>query len=214
MWNQFAGFLPELISALIVLIIGLLLASALGKLAAKIISLAKLDDLLAKTGLSQKADNAGLPISLSGLIGWIVKWFFVVFTLIAVADILNWSQVTSFLSAVALYIPNVLIAVIILTVGLIVAQFVYNVVERGIKVSKAPTAAVKPLAALSKWAIIVFTLMAALIQLGVATSLIEILFTGLVAMLALAGGLAFGLGGKDKASKWLEAIEREISKKD
>jgi len=214
MWTQFTDFLPELLSALIVLVVGLLIAAALGKLAAKIISLAKLDDLLAKTGLTQKAENAGLPISLSGIFGWLVKWFFIVVILIAVADILQWSQITSFLNAVALYIPNVLIAVIILTVGLIVAQFVYNVVEKGIKVSKAPTSAVKPLAALSKWAIIIFTLMAALIQLGVATSLIEILFTGLVAMLALAGGLAFGLGGKERASRWLDVIEREISKKD
>ena len=210
-WDKFVSFVPELLSALIVLIIGLLIAASLGKLVAKLIKTLKLDDLIDKSGILEKMEAGGLGFSLSGLIGWLVKWFFIVVILIAVADILSWDQVTDFLSAVALYIPNVLIAVIILTVGLIVGQFIHNIVEQGIKVSHAPMASAKALAAISKWAIIIFTIMAALIQLGVAVRLIEILFTGLVAMLALAGGLAFGLGGKDKAAKWLEAIEREVS---
>ena len=89
------------------------------------------------------------------LVGWIVKWFFIVVILIAVTDFLGWTQVTDFLSEVALYIPNVIIAVVILTVGLVMGQFVHNVVEKSIKVSGAPTPAYKPLAALSKWAIII-----------------------------------------------------------
>lgn len=210
-WDKFVSFVPELLSALIILIIGLMIAASLGRLVAKLIKALKLDDLINKSGLLDKMEAGGLGFSLSGLIGWLVKWFFIVVILIAVADILAWDQITDFLSAVALYIPNVFIAVIILTVGLIVGQFIHNIVEQGIKVSRVPTSSAKALAAISKWAIIIFAIMAALIQLGVAVRLIEILFTGLVAMLALAGGLAFGLGGKDKASKWLEAIEREVS---
>ncbi|MFH1866557.1 MAG: hypothetical protein ABIJ81_00515 [Patescibacteria group bacterium] len=213
MWDKFTDFLPELLVAIIVLIVGLLIAAALGRVAAKLIRLVKLDDLLSRTGVSQKAESAGVQFSLSGLVGWIVKWFFIIVVFIAVADILSWVQVTDFLTAVALYIPNVLIAVIILTVGIIVGQFIHDVVEKAIHVSKAPTTSAKTMAALSKWSIVIFSIMAALIQLGVAVRLIEILFTGLVAMLAIAGGLAFGLGGKEKASKWLEAIEKEVSRR-
>ncbi len=212
-WYRLAEFLPDLLLAIIVLAIGLLLAGWLGKLANKIITFIKLDEALAKSGFSPKVEAAGIKFNLASLIGWLVKWFFIVVVLITVADILNWKQITEFLNAVVLYIPNVFIAIIILTVGLVAAHFVYNVVERTISVSKAPVVTIRPLATLSKWSIVIFAILAALVQLGIATSLIEILFTGLVAMLALAGGLAFGLGGKEKASRWLDAIERELSQK-
>lgn len=212
-WMRFTDFLPEFITALIVLTVGLLIAGLLGKLVAKIISIIKLDDLLAKAGFTSAVEDMGVNFTLSRLVGWVVKWFFVVVTLIAVADILGWEEVNGFLNAVVLYIPNVFVAVIVLIIGVIAGQFVHGIVEKAVHVSQAPISASRPLAALAKWAIIIFAIMAALVQLGVATSLIEILFTGLVAMLAIAGGLAFGLGGKEKAAKWLDAIEREVSRR-
>lgn len=214
MWANLLSFLPEFLIALIVFIIGLIVAVSLGKLAAKIIYWIRLDDLVKSTGLVEKCEALGLRFTLSSIVGWIVKWFFVVVVLLAVTNFLGWAQVTDFLSEVAMYLPNVLIAVVILTVGLVMGQFAHNVVEKAIKVSQTPTMAYKPLAALSKWSIIIFALLAALVQLGIATALIQILFTGLIAMLAIAGGLAFGLGGKEKASKWLDAIEKEVSKKE
>ncbi len=212
-WVRLTEFLPDLLLAIIVLVIGLLLAGWLGKLATKLINFLKLDDILTKSGFSPKVEAAGVKFNLAALTGWLVKWFFVIVVLITVTDILDWKQITEFLNAVVLYIPNVFVAIIILTIGLMTAHFVYNIVERAISVSKVPSVTIKPLAALSKWSIVIFAILAALVQLGVATSLIEILFTGLVAMLALAGGLAFGLGGKEKASKWLDVIERELSQK-
>lgn len=214
MWATVIAFIPAFMSAVIVLVFGLVVASALGLVARRLARMLKLDDILARIGLTQKAAAMGMPFTFSRVVGWLVKWFFIVVVLMAVANILNWTQVTGFLNAVAFYIPNVIIAVVIITIGLVVGQFVHNVVEQAIKVSKAPTSAGKFLAALAKWAIIVFAAMAALIQLGIAARLIEILFTGLVAMLALAGGLAFGLGGKERAGRWLESIEHEISRRD
>lgn len=213
MWATIIGFIPNFMSAIVVLVFGLLVASGLGHLASRLTRIFKLDDILTRIGFTQKAAAYGVHFSISRIVRWLVKWFFITVVLIVVAQVLGWVQVTSFLQAIALYIPNVLIAVVILTVGLIAGQFIHNVVEQTIKTSKAPTAAGKPLAAVAKWAIIMFTAMAALSQLGVATRLIEILFTGLVMMLALAGGLAFGIGGKDRAAHWLEAIEREFSRR-
>ncbi len=212
MWATMIAFIPDFMSAVIVLIFGLVAASGLGQLAKRLTRALKLDDILTRIGFTQKAASLGINFTLSRLVGWLVKWFFVIVVLIAVAEVLGWAQVTSFLHDVALYIPNVIVAVIILTVGLIAGQFVYGVVEQALRISKAPATASKPLAAIAKWAIVIFAFMAALIQLGVATQLIEILFSGLVAMLALAGGLAFGLGGKERAARWLEAIEREFSR--
>jgi hypothetical protein len=153
-------------------------------------------------------DHLGTQFKVSTLIGWVVKWFFIVVTLLAVVNILNIPQVSSFLDQVLLYIPNVVVAIIILALGLIAGNFFYNVVNRAATASHMSAAAVSGLAALAKWAIVIFALMAALVQLGIAAGLIQILFTGFVAMLALAGGLAFGLGGRDKAARWLDKIDQ------
>lgn len=213
MWDRLIGFIPQFLSAVIVLIIGLLVAAALGRLVKSLVAMTRVDELIKRSGMPQKMEGSEVTLTLSGVLGWLVKWFLIIVVLMAVAEILNWTQIISFLNDVALYIPNVLIAVVILAVGVIVGQFIYKVVEEAITVSRTPSSAARPIAAVSKWAIVIFSLMAALIQLGVANSLIEILFSGLVAMLAIAGGLAFGLGGKEKAAKWLDAIEHEVSRR-
>ena len=128
-------------------------------------------------------------------------------------EMLKLTPVTTFLIGITLYIPNVLVAILILIIGIVIGHFIYEVVEKSIKVSKLPTTSAKPLAALSKWAIILFALMAALIQLGIAVTLVETFFTGLVGMIALAGGLAFGLGGKEMAAKFLEDAAKGLKKK-
>jgi hypothetical protein len=206
-WNQLLNGLPTFVAALVVLIVGILIASFLGKLAKKLVSYAQVDSLVGKTGVQ---DQLGTRVSISDLIGWIVKWFFIIATLLAVVNILNIEQVTSFLEQVLLYIPNVVAAVIILALGLIAGNFFHDVVERATTASGMSEASVGALSAIAKWAIVIFSLMAALVQLGIAAELIQILFTGFVAMLALAGGLAFGLGGRDKASKWLDKVDRPL----
>jgi hypothetical protein len=206
-WNQLLNGLPTFVAALVVLIAGILIASFLGKLAKKLVGYAQVDSLVGKTGVQ---DQLGTRVSIGDLIGWIVKWFFIIVTLLAVVNILNIEQVTSFLEQVLLYIPNVVAAVIILALGLIAGNFVHDVVERTSSASGMSNASVGALSAIAKWAIVIFSLMAALVQLGIAAELIQILFTGFVAMLALAGGLAFGLGGRDKASKWLDKVDRPL----
>ena len=127
----------------------------------------------------------------------------------AATDILKLVQVTNFLNSIILYLPNVVVAAVILAVAFLVANFVYAVVKGSTKVAGLVSATL--LATIAKWAIVIFGFLAALIQLGIATSLINTLFIGFVAMLALAGGLAFGLGGKDEAATILRKIRQEIT---
>lgn len=203
LWAKIVAFVPEILGALLVLIIGLILAHGLSKLAHKLIELTKVDDLIKKIDATKKLKQAGVKLSFSALIAWIIKWFIIVVTLIAVVDILNLQEVAAFLQQVAEYLPKVIVAVVILAIGLVVGQFAYDVIEKSAKTAHITKHTADTLAGLAKWAIVIFTLMTSLIQLGVATSLIEILFTGLVAGLALAFGLSFGLGGKEHAAKWL-----------
>jgi hypothetical protein len=212
LWENFLAYIPWLLGVIAVLIIGIIIAAALGRLAKKIIDMLKIDQVIRKTGLSKKMSKMGLKFSVSEIIGWLVKWFFILVTLIAVVQLLNLTALTNFLIKITLYIPDVLIAIIILAIGIIIGHFIYEIVEKSTKASNLPKTSAKPLAALAKWSIIIVALMAALVQLGIAYALVQTFFTGLVAMVALAGGLAFGLGGKDMASKLLEKTFKEFKK--
>lgn len=208
-WAKIVGLVPEILGALIVLAIGLVIASGLGQLVKKLVHLTRVDVLFSKVGVAKRFDDVGVKFSVSGVVGWIVKWFFIIVTLIAVVDILKLAQVTKFLQDVAFYIPNVIVAIIILVIGLVIGQFAHQIVEKSSKASHLTETAGDALAALAKWSIVIFALLASLTQLSIATDLIKILFTGFVAMLALALGLAFGLGGKEKANRFLDHLGKQ-----
>jgi small-conductance mechanosensitive channel len=208
--NDVISVVPSIIAAIVVLFIGLFIASILGHLTRKLIDLTRLDAFLHKSAGLGKLKEKGMNVSASAIVGWVVKWFFIIVTFIAVADILRWPQLTSFFEAVALYLPNVIIAILILLVGFILGNGLRDVVVKAVKASSFTDSSAGLLGTVARWAVIVFAIMATLTQLGVASDLVKILFTGFVAMLALAGGLAFGLGGRDYAAEWLNKVKKEI----
>ncbi len=210
--NLLAGVLaalPQIVGAVVVLVIGLVIAWALCLVVEKIISAVKIDDLMDTLQVTSFFKKMGVSFKLSALIGWLVKWFVIVVFLIAAADILGWSQITLFLNDVVDYIPNAIIAIVILLVGIVLGSFVNRVVRTA--VSASGLGGEDLLAGISKWAIFVFALIAALQQLGIATILLQTITTGIVAMLALAGGLAFGLGGQEDAKRFLSKLRKDIS---
>lgn len=211
LWAEAVLFLPKLLFALIVFLLGLIIANLLRAAVEKIIRVLHIDELVEKIEVKAFFRRAGINLNVAGLLGWIVKWFIIIVALIAAADALEWDQVTVFLSMVVAYIPNVLIAVIILLVGIILANFVQEIVKSALDAAKMASS--QFLAGLSRWAIVVFSFMAALVQLGIAEELIQVLFTGFVAMIALAGGLAFGLGGRDHASRVLNQLSKDLTEK-
>lgn len=209
LWLGFAGFFPRLLGAVVVFIIGMLVAMALRSLVAKISDLLHLDTLAEKIELKGSLAKAGINLKVGALLGWLVKWFVVIASLLAATDILDWTQISDFLKQVVFYLPNVFIAVVIFLAGIVLADFTRRVVHHAVEAAGLSSSDF--VAGISKWAILIFTLMAALVQLQVAESLIRTLFTGLIGMLALAGGLAFGLGGRDQASRFLERLRKDIS---
>lgn len=200
-------FLPNFIAALIVLIIGILVAASLAKIIKKLIELTRIDKLLDKLGVNDAFKAFG-KISVGGIIAWLVKWFLIVVVLMAVADILQMSQINEFLKQVAGFLPNVVIAVVVMMIGFVGGNFVYEIVYRSVKAAKMHSP--RFLANAAKWSIIIFALMASLIQLNIAAALVQTLFTGFIAMMAIAGGIAFGLGGKEKAGEWLDSLEKKL----
>lgn len=212
LWQRFIDFLPALIGAVLVLLIGWVIANAVGKAARKLMEKIRADKAAEKLGFDGKIIGGDLHMTISALFGGIVKWFLILVFVMAAADILKLNQVTSFLDSILLYIPNVIVAIVILAVVFLLGNFVYGVVKGSTRAAGVMSATL--LAAVSKWAIIIFGFFAALIQLGVASSLVGTIFVGIVSMLALAGGLAFGLGGKEEeAALILRRIREEISEK-
>ena len=206
-WNNIMSFLPTLLLAIVILVIGLVLASLLGNLVAKITRGLKVDKLLNTIGLTEKLKDAEVNFSLSGLFGWVVKWFIIIAVLLTVSNMLALDTVSDFLKQVLLYIPNVLVSIVILTIGLVVGNFTAELVEKTVKMSDfISNSSVRILRTVTKWVIVLFAIMAALTQLGIAPQLIQVFFTGVIMMFALAGGLAFGLGGQESARKVIDKI--------
>lgn len=210
-WQEVIVFIPLVIVALLVFILGLVVAKGLGSLVEKVLLAAKLDQGLAKTGLRAFFDRAGVQLNSARFFGELVKWFTILAFLMASADILKLSAVTGAIEKLLFYFPKVVVAAVVM----IVTLFFANVSQRLVKsaVSGASLRHGGFVSALVKWSVVVFGLLIALRELQIASDIINILFTGLVAMLAISGGLAFGLGGKDFAHDLLEGLRREIEER-
>ena len=208
LYIRLIDFLPSFIVAVIVLVVGLIVAIFVAKLVRQVLVSVKLDEVADKLGMDEVSNRTGMKMSVSGAIAWLVKWFLLLAIFLAATDILGLTQISEFLNSVLKYIPNVIAAAGIMLVGTMVAHFVARLVRNSVKAAGLHSADL--LGSITQWAIVVFTFLATLDQLGVASAFVQTLFTGIIAMLAIAGGLAFGLGGKEHASKVLDMIEKDI----
>lgn len=208
-WMSIAAFIPTLFGSLLVFFIGLVIAVTLGQLVEQVVRGLKIDNLLRKLDVEKTIERAGWKMDSATFFGSLVKWFFIVVFLLAAANILGLSQVGDFLRDVLLYIPNVVIAALILIIAAVVSDIVQRLLHGSIMAMDHRGTMVIPMV---RWSIWIFALIAALLQLGVAVTLIQTLVTGLVAAIALATGLAFGLGGKDAAAQFIDRMKSEMKK--
>ena len=203
-WVRFASFVPNLVGALLVLIIGLIVAAGLGAIIEKAFEALRLDSFLEKLGLKPYFDRAGLRLRAAYFLGRLVYWFIAIAFLLAVSDSLGLYALSGFLNSVLAYMPNVIAAVLIMLATVVLGNFVRGIVMASVMGAKLR--APHFLGTLTWWSIVVFGFLAALSQLNIAVTIIQSIVTGFIAMLALAGGLAFGLGGKDYANHLLNKL--------
>lgn len=205
-WNQIMLFIPKLLGAIIVFIVGWIIATIVYKLIYQIFRATRLDYHLERTGPHQALSSIGIKGGITMLLAKIIKWIIIVIFLAASIEVLQISQLSALANNIVLFIPNIFVAVVIFIVGLIAARLLFDIVHAAVLASRLPNTIAGLLANLVKWIVLVFALMAALVQVKIASNLILILFTGFVAMMAIAGGLAIGLGGQDKVRDWLNKI--------
>lgn len=209
--RAFLSYLPNLFGAIIIFSLGLIIAGIVKNVALKLLEITQLEPFSEKVGISTALKRAGATITPSELLGQIVRWAVVLVFLNPTVEILGLSQAAELINQVLLYIPNVIIAVLILMFGVIFADLTSQFVKGTAAALGAGTS--NALEVITKYAIIMFVVLAALSQLGIAERLIATLFTGFVAMLSIAGGLAFGLGGKDLASEILQTLKRSLEER-
>ena len=197
-WAGVINIIPSLIGAIIVLIIGTIIASALKTLVEKILDTVKLDNLLKKLDIEKYFQRANVSLNSGKFFGVLVYWFTAIVFILVAADVLKLEGFSQFLRQVVLYAPNIILAALIMLATIVVANFLRSLIKSS--VAGAKLHASKFLGTATWWATIIFGALAALIQLGIAPALLNTIITGIVAMLAIAGGIAFGLGGKDYAT--------------
>ncbi|KND51122.1 MAG: Small-conductance mechanosensitive ion channel-like protein [Parcubacteria bacterium C7867-001] len=202
-------FIPNLIVAIIIFVVGWLIGAGLGRVVAQVISSLRVDAALRAAGVEKVMERAGFKLNSGAFLGMLVKWFFIVVFLVAALDVLGLTQVTIFLRAVVLgYLPQVIVAVLILLVAAVVADAAQRVVSGAAATANMRSANL--LGSIARWSIWIFAVLAALNQLQVATGFVQTLFTGVVVAVALALGLSFGLGGQASAAKFLDKMREEI----
>ena len=203
--NAFLNAVPLVIGALLIIVIGWIVAGLLARITTAVLRRVGADRLFAEHS-GRVYGNRTQDIKPSVVAGELVKWLIRLVFLVAAANVLGLTQVSELLNDVLLWIPNLIVAAIILLVAPLLARFVRGAIEVGageMGFTNAPL-----LGRIAEIAIGAFAVIIAINQIGIAANLVNTLFIGLVAALALAFGLAFGLGGRDVAAqltqRWYE----------
>jgi len=212
LWWGFIQFTPKLLLAIILFVIGWILGNLVAKAFEHVFSSLKIDSLFHSIGLGNLLKKAGMSLNSGYFLGQVAKWFMIIVFLLPSLNLVGLDYIASFLRYDVLgFLPRVVVAAFVLIIAAYVANLTSGTVVASAKAVNVTSA--KALGAIAKYAIWIFALIIALGQLGVAEAYMSILFTGIVAMLALSGALAFGLGAKDHASRLISRLGEEVSER-
>ena len=206
-------YLPQFLAGLVLLLIGLAVAALLKEVVLRFLHFLKVEDWFSDVNswFNQiRSEKVVKGRVWPNLLAELVRWTVVILFLVPAAEAWGLPRVTDLLNQLLLYIPNVFVAVVAGFVGLVFANLVFDIVRHASR--GLGSASSNLLGTVARYAIVFFTTLVVLNQLGVAADLIRILFTGIVAMLALAGGLAFGLGGQESARKAVAEFLKRVEK--
>lgn len=208
LWQAFLSFIPVLVGAIIVFVIGWFISIGVGKLITEILKKLRFNQLFEKGGWKGALEKAEIKVDAAGFFGAIIKWVLVIVFLLAAVEILGFVQFAEFLKSILAYLPNVIVAALIFVVTVILVDIVEKVVRVAVESIKVGFG--QMVSAVIKWSIWIFAIIMILYQLGIGRPFMETLFTGLVAMLVISLGIAFGLGGKEVAAEILQDLKRKL----
>ena len=211
MLTRIMAYLPVLLGALIILIVGWLVAKAIRRLVDWLLKTVRFDSLADKAGISEILRKGDLKISAREVVSSIVYWLVIIMVLVMTVDALGLPKSSDILESLFAYIPKVIAALLVLIVAMFLASFVSGIVRTAAGNANLPKPEI--LAGICRWAIIIFAVTISLEQLGIAPLLVTATFNIVLGSICLALALAFGLGGKDAAAKYLEELRQKRSGK-
>ncbi len=208
------SYIPTILAAFIVFIVGVILAGWLKVITVKLLETIKLSAIVKKSGFEPFLEKAEIKIKIEEILGGIVKWLVILVFFVTTVNILGLTTVSLVLNNLLGYLPRIISAVLVLTVGVLLAGLVESVVKGALAQVDLKTA--RLLGKISSYLVVIFVTLAAINELQVAQSFVNTLFMGFIGMMALGFGLAIGLGAKDLVAKildeWYRSFRREIKK--
>ena len=210
MLTRIANFVPILIGALVILIVGWIVAKIIKGLVNRILAVIRFDVIAEKAGVSNILSKGGIKLTARQMISGLAYWLVMIMVLVMVVNALGLTVASQLLEGLLAYIPKVIAAIFVLVLGMFLGNIVSGIIRTTASNANLP----KPemLGNISQWAIVIFAATISLVQLGIAPLLVASTFNILFGGICLALSLAFGLGGKDIAAKYLEDLRKRHSK--
>jgi len=209
MLTKILSYLPVLLGALIILIVGWIVAKTIRRMVDWLLKTARFDTLADKTGISEILRKGDLEISAREVLSGLVYWLVIIMVLVMAVDALGLPKASDVLASLFAYVPKVITALLVLVVAMFLARFVSGIVRTAAGNADLPKPEI--FAAVSRWAIIIFAVTISLGELGIAPFLVATTFNIILGGVCLALSLAFGLGGKDAAARYLEELKKKRS---
>ena len=210
MLASMASYVPNLISALLILIVGWIFAKVVREVSHRILQSIKFESISQKAGISEVLSKGGIRIGASEIISRLVYWFIMIIVMVMTLNVLGLTVASQLLEKITAYVPHVISAIFVLVIGMFLSNVISGIVGTTAMNTKIP----KPeaLQSLTRWAILVFTAITALGELGIGDIIVSATFNIFFGAICLALALAFGLGGKDVAGKILHDVYNRFIK--
>ncbi len=206
-WTQMAAFVPQLLAALLLLLLGWVLARLARGGVLGLLKLVHFDKVTEKSGLESFLKQADLDVSFATILGNLVYWLIILVMIVTVANSLGLHMVAELFNKVVLYIPNVVVAIMVLVFGTILARFINRLVFAWL--NNVGFEGALSVSTFSEYAMMVFVFFIALEQLQISSELLTAAFIIAFGAVGLAFAIAFGLGARDRAA---QAIEHMLSR--
>jgi MFS family permease len=202
--NEIAGALPRIIGAILILIIGWIIAKLIKRLFVKFLKLVKFNYLTEKSGIEKFLKDGGVKFTAIDVIGTLIYWFFMLIVIMATFNSLNLTAASSLFNEIMMYIPNIIVAIAILIIGLYLARMVSQIIKASLQDMDDKTGYL--ITQIAYFAIIILTVFVTLGQLNIAGDIVTSGFQIIFGAICLALALAFGLGGREKAAEILDDL--------
>lgn len=201
-WLNLSLFLPQIIASFVLLILGWLVAKLLRKVALRVLKFLRIDVAAEKSGIDDFLVKGGVRYTTTTIVANLIYWFVLFTVMLALLNSLGLQTAAELFNRIVLYIPNVIVAVLVLMFGALFARFVKGVTFTYL--SNIGIAGAEVMSTIAQWAILIFVFSVALEQLAIGGQVLVSAFQIAFGALCLALALAFGLGGREWAAHILE----------